>query len=379
LREVKLFSHPPGAKPRRKLAKPAAVLTLLVLAACLGFLVNLPAAAQIENVDSPQEQIYWVNHGRAEGHLALGYSPAGAFAPDSSVLAVANGAQVVLMNLKSQGIQKLLHPGIARVVDFEIDSASFLAPGEIFVLGAGKIQTKSKDDAPPTPELAFVWNVARDTLQGKIHGVSPEKGFGPARWFPDIGYMGVSKQNIFELWDPVTGKGGTITISSLTRAAGIYALSPNGRWMLLGQIEASSKGDPIVVDRTDDQFVNVLKGHQGAVLSIAFSRDSSKVVTASEDGKVRIFSTAGWGLVHTLEGHEGPVRWAEFSPNGKWVASAGDDKTVRVWSAESGELMQVLRESQAPVLTVAFSPNNDFIAATTAESVQVWRRTTGAL
>jgi len=191
--------------------------------------------------------------------------------------------------------------------------------------------------------------------------------------------MGISKENIFELWDPATGAGGTITVPSLTRPAGIYALSPNGRWLLLAQIEASSKANPIVVDRTDNQFTNVLPGHLGSVLSMAFSRDSSKVVTACEDGKVRIFSTADWSLAHTLAGHDGPVRWAEFSPSGKWVASAGDDKTVRVWSVASGELLQTLKESQEEVLTVAFSPNNEFLAASTAKSVLVWRRTTGAM
>lgn len=320
-----------------------------------------------------------MNHGHAEGHLALSYSPAGAFSPDSSVLAVASEDQVVLMNLKSQGVLKALHPSVERVVDFEIDSANFISPTEVFVLGSGQVKSGSKDPATHTPELALRWNVTKDAAEGKIHGINPGKGFGRARWFPDIRYMGISKENLFELWDPVTGAGGTITVPSLTRPAGLYALSPNGRWLLLAQIEASSKANPIVVDRAGNQFTNILPGHLGSVLSMAFSRDSSKVVTACEDSKVRIFSTADWSLVHTLAGHDGPVRWAEFSPNGKWVASAGDDKTVRVWSVASGELLQTLKESSEEVLTVAFSPNNEFLAASTAKSVLVWRRTTGAL
>ena len=108
-----------------------------------------------------------------------------------------------------------------------------------------------------------------------------------------------------------------------------------------------------------------------------FSRDGSKVVTASEDGKVRIYSTSGWNLEHTLSGHDGAVRWAEFSPNGQWVVSCGDDKTVRVWSAETGELLRTLRESQEPVLTAAFSPNSQYIAATTPKKVLVWHLSPG--
>jgi WD40 repeat protein len=155
------------------------------------------------------------------------------------------------------------------------------------------------------------------------------------------------------------------------------AFSPDGHWVLLAQIAMSSSPDPVVVEAKQHRFVDSLRGHEGTVLDLAFSPDSTKVVTACEDGKLRIFSVPGWNLLQTLTGHNGPVHWAEFSPDGKWLVSAGEDKTARVWSVEDGKLQETLEESKEPLLTVSFSPNGEYFAASSEKAVLLWKRTVG--
>ena len=49
---------------------------------------------------------------------------------------------------------------------------------------------------------------------------------------------------------------------------------------------------------------------------------------------------------------------AWFSPNGKLVVTASDDGTVRIWSAATGSLLRVLSEpGHSAVYNAAFSPN----------------------
>jgi len=332
--------------------------------------------AQVETVASPPTSAQWVSHGRVEGHLALKYSSDGAFSPDASLLAVVNEEKVMLMNLRTNTVQKVMKPHFPDIEDLEIHSANFLSPDPLFLLANGVFHVKGKG-VVPTPLLAFQWNTEGDRLEGKLDSVGSKGGFSPARYFPMVGYLALYKDSNFELWNPRTGMGGKVTLPDLTHIPNIYEISPDGRWMLLAQIQTTSGADPTVVELRTHQFVDALRGHEGTVLSMTFSRDAKKVVTACEDGKVRVFSVGDWKLLQTLTGHNGPVHRAEFSPNGKWIASAGEDKTVRVWSAEDGTLLQTLQESKDPLLDVSFSPDSRFIAASAENIVLTWQRQGG--
>ena len=347
---------------------------LLLVAALL-----LPAAylgAQVETVESPPAAAQWVSHGRMEGHLALKFSSDGAFSPDASMLAVAAEDKVLLMNLRTDSVQKVLKPRLADIQDLEVHSANFLSPHQLFLLANGVFHVKGKGPAP-TPLLAFQWDIDGDHLEGKLNAVGTKGGFSPARYFPTIGYLVLYKESNFDVWNPLTGRGGPITIPDLTQIPNLYEISPDGDWLLLAQIQTTSGAEPSVVDLKTHKFVDSLRGHEGTVLNMAFSRDAKKVVTACEDGKLRIFSVGDWKLLQTLTGHHGPVHRAEFSPNGKWIASAGEDQTVRVWSAEDGTLLRTLQESQEPLLDVAFSPDSRFLAASSEKQVLTWQRQGG--
>ncbi len=348
---------------------------LMVIILAMGPAVFSSLGAQIESVEgSSAASVTWVGHGRVEGHLALKYSPAGAFSPDSATLAVAGEDKVVLLGLHDATVAKPLRPHIQGLADLDIQSANYLSPTRILLFATGVIAAQGKEKGRVTPLLAFQWNLPEDNLFGTVNAVVASEGGGRPVYFPHILHLGMYKNSTFEFWNPNSGRKGWVKVPNLTRAPGLYGISPDSRWMLLAQVEGNSSSDPIVVHLPDGQFVETLKGHEGTVLSMSFLRDGTKVVTTCEDGRLRVYSVPDWKLVATLPGHQGPVHWAEFSPDGKWIASAGEDGTVRVWSVADNKLEQTLSESQAPVLTVAFSPNSEYIAATGEQTVFVWQR-----
>ena len=341
------------------------------------FCFLLPGAlrAQIETVESGQSpQFTWVSSGRVEGHLALRYSPAGAFSPDSSTLAVVNEEKIVLLGASDGSIRKILKIHLPGLTDLNIQSANFLPAKQLFLLFTGIVSTKGKGAGGSTPLLGIEWDPVEDKSASTMESIGRGGGFGPVLYFPRLENLVLYKAGNFEFWDPRTHRGGRLAIPDLTQTPNVFAFSPDGKWVILAQISMSTTADPAVVEAKEHKFVDSLRGHGGTVLSMAFSRDGSKVVTACEDGKVRIFSVPAWTLLHTLSGHNGPVHWAEFSPDGRWVASVGEDKTARVWSADDGKLQQTLQEGRDPLLTVSFSPDSEALAASSEKAAFLWKR-----
>ena len=80
-------------------------------------------------------------------------------------------------------------------------------------------------------------------------------------------------------------------------------------------------------------FCGAMRGHSDDVNSAQFGPDGQKIVSASADMTVRVWSAMSGELEQTLEGHSGAVTSAQFGPDGQKIVSASEDRTLRVWSA----------------------------------------------
>ncbi|KAK1589765.1 uncharacterized protein LY79DRAFT_517222 [Colletotrichum navitas] len=103
-----------------------------------------------------------------------------------------------------------------------------------------------------------------------------------------------------------------------------------------------------------DQCLQKLEGHGGAVYSVAFSHDSTYIVSASSDQTVRVWRTDTGECIHSLEGHSDTVQSVAVSHDSALIVSASFDKTVRVWRTDTGECIHSLEGHSYPVQSVAF-------------------------
>ena len=55
------------------------------------------------------------------------------------------------------------------------------------------------------------------------------------------------------------------------------------------------------------------------------------MVTASFDRSARLWDAASGKELAVLQGHEGPVLSAAFSPDGSKVVTASEDRSARLW------------------------------------------------
>ncbi len=149
--------------------------------------------------------------------------------------------------------------------------------------------------------------------------------------------------------------------------------------------------------------------HNGKATKVVFTNDNQKVLSASQDGSVRLWDLGNGreirrytnkgearGLaitkdgklfavsypdeihivkvenmekVHTLKGHEKVIEALAFSDDGKQLVSGGDDTSIRMWNVEDGKAGRILNPdyktdkegSYKQVLSVAFSKDGKFV------------------
>jgi WD40 repeat protein len=125
--------------------------------------------------------------------------------------------------------------------------------------------------------------------------------------------------------------------------------------------------------------LQTLEGHNGDVSSVAFSHDSSKLASASDDMTVKVWDASSGACLQTLEGHSNWVRSVAFSHNSSKLASASQDNTVKVWDANSGVCLQTLEGHSSWVSSVAFSHDSSKLASASEDTtVKVWDASSGA-
>src|SRR5262245_1480646 len=67
--------------------------------------------------------------------------------------------------------------------------------------------------------------------------------------------------------------------------------------------------------------LSTLEGHSSSVCSVAFSPDSTKLASGSNDHTVKIWDTSSGACLSTLEGHSSRVNSVAFSPDSTKLAS----------------------------------------------------------
>jgi WD40 repeat protein len=116
--------------------------------------------------------------------------------------------------------------------------------------------------------------------------------------------------------------------------------------------------------------------------SVAWSPDDRWLAFACNTGLsqgshgLRIWDVSGEHTVRTLRGHTNVVRSVAWSPDGRRLVSASDDGTVKVWDVSSGEELLTFRgKPETPFTSVAFSPDGRRIVASQGNTVIVWDAT----
>ncbi|KAJ1961564.1 Guanine nucleotide-binding protein subunit beta-2-like 1 [Dipsacomyces acuminosporus] len=126
-------------------------------------------------------------------------------------------------------------------------------------------------------------------------------------------------------------------------------------------------------------MVSEFVGHQSDVLSVCTSPDGSQIVSASRDGRIKVWNARGEYQHDLTENRQTDAVYAIcFLPSTRlpMVVSAGWDKTVKVWDFDRMKLFCKLGGHRDHIHTVAVSTDGSVCASGGREGkVMLWNLT----
>jgi len=151
-------------------------------------------------------------------------------------------------------------------------------------------------------------------------------------------------------------------------------VSRDGRRLATGTV-----GGIVRIWNLSDHSPPITIQHSGQLISLSFSPDSNRIITASSNHTACIWSsTTGRQLTPFLT-QGGAIYSAAFSPDGKRVATAAEDGTACLWDAWTGKRLSPLLRHQDGVTWVEFSPDGSRLATAGGDgAARLWNGTTGA-
>ncbi|MBC8875283.1 MAG: PD40 domain-containing protein [Planctomycetes bacterium] len=289
--------------------------------------------------DAGSIRLWKTNDGELQRTLGGRTGALPAWSPDGKTIAVGSAdMKLRLLNARDGKSERILDP--LAVVDDKvgqhshgISTVAWTPDSSQIVLGIINDDYRREDASRRTQRFFQFWNAADGSpgpsKQQASHQVTLSPDGRQIAW-PDFGGISV--------WNSDTDKSELIST-----VAPIHALtwSPNGRWF--AGVRDETEPTFGVWDARSGKPGPVFTSHTSLIYSLAFSPDSKRLASGSDDGTVRFWQIEAerqqaepivWNLKETV----GVARSVAWSPDGQWVAAGGLFSTqVGLWNVEQGK------------------------------------------
>jgi WD40 repeat protein len=147
------------------------------------------------------------------------------------------------------------------------------------------------------------------------------------------------------------------------------AADPSGRFAVTTGYDGTAR----IWSAPDGDALATLDGPAPHVLCCDVNR-AGAVVCGDGDGALRVWDPPEWRCRHVLSGHDGDVVTCAWTPDGASVLSGGRDGVLRLWDARGGDLRSRGMGHFDRILACAIAADGRLCASTgTDSSLRVWK------
>jgi WD40 repeat protein len=265
-------------------------------------------------------------------------------------------------------VQSLPHPETVQ----QVNSAAFSPDGKRVVTAA--------DDG-----FARIWDAATGAVEHELDNKTSTKTYPTIATFSPDGKLiaCANSDGSVGIFDAATGgpldfsfnhKGPVKTVAF--SADSTRLVSAGGKTAVVLDLAPLANGGRATLETT-------LSPQASWIDSAEFSPDRAFVLASYQDGTARVAAATTGAELVAFRGHANIVWTARFSPNGSRVVTASEDGTARVWRVNSGhvapEAVPNIALAHGDVVhSVAFSPDGSRVATTSNDgSGAIWDATSG--
>ncbi|MCJ7557790.1 MAG: AAA-like domain-containing protein [Gammaproteobacteria bacterium] len=183
---------------------------------------------------------------------------------------------------------------------------------------------------------------------------------------------------IVRVWDLQAGKL-ALPGAALSAAPETLAISPDGNTLAWGNKDGEvSRKSSLSDTQSSGMRTQITKGHAAPINFIRYSGNGEFLVSAAEDGSLRVWEQGGEGASVSFRNDLGVLQDAQISDDGLVLAGSGA-YGVRVWNARTGEpRFDVASLGSAPVIALRHDGRQLLVQGNTAD-LQLRDATTGEL
>ncbi|OBA21711.1 WD40 repeat-like protein [Metschnikowia bicuspidata var. bicuspidata NRRL YB-4993] len=156
-------------------------------------------------------------------------------------------------------------------------------------------------------------------------------------------------------------------------------INKSGEWFAFG---SSKAGQLLVYEWQSESYILKQQGHYDAMNAVCYSPDGSRAVTASDDGKLKVWDIHSGFCLYTFTEHTGAVSAVEFAKKGQVMFSASMDGTVRAWDLIRFRNFRTFTASKRVQFnSMAVDPSGEVVVAGSEDEfeIYVWSVQTGSL